>query len=552
MSWATETTAGDGGATLGWGALLVAAAGLATFAPSLLNGFAYDDVVFIVRDARVHALANVPAMFTQSYWANPELGLYRPLTLASFAVDWSLAQGEPALFHLTNTLLHGLVSALVFVLLARWFPFAGALAGGLLFAVHPVHVEAVANVVGRAELIAAAAALGALLLWQRPATGRAGAVRATGVALLLALGLTAKESAIVLLPLLPIVDLAERRLDPRTPAAWLRSNAAALAGIAIVIALWTAIRMAVLGALVPARVDAAFDLATTPAARILTALQAWPVWIGLLFAPVTLLADYGPRVLLPTLRLNAASAFGAAVLLALLAGGLLAAIRGRGRAALCLLWFPITILPVSNLLVPTGVIVAERTLYLPSVAASLAIAAFAGHLMVGSGEKSRPPRWAVLSFALVLGMLAGRSLVRIPAWRDTDAMFAAQLADRPDSFRARWHLARTARDAGRVEEAAHLYDAAIETWPWRQRLNVEAARFAAEHGRLHRARELADHAVRMQPGDLDALRVLAATTLDLGDSTSARALVARGLDISPDDEVLRRMADALGIRSDQE
>jgi hypothetical protein len=145
----------------------------------------------------------------------------------------------------------------------------------------------------------------------------------------------------------------------------------------------------------------------------------------------------------------------------------------------------------------------------------------------------------------VLGLLAGRSLVRIPAWASTDAMFAAQLHDRPDTFRAHWHLAQQARNRGDLVQAARLYDEAISLWPHRRRLVVEAATNAVELGQLPRARELARHAVDLDAADVDAIRILAATSLDLGDTIAARQAVRTGLARHADDDVLQRMAAVL-------
>src|SRR5439155_447050 len=81
-----------------------------------------------------------------------------------------------------------------------------------------------------------------------------------------------------------------------------------------------------------------------------------------------------------------------------------------------------TILPVSNVIVPTEVIVAERTLYLPSWGAMLGVAAL--------GASVQWPRWAkpwLLVLALVAG--AGRSVARLPVWRDDQSFFAAQQRD---------------------------------------------------------------------------------------------------------------------------
>jgi hypothetical protein len=134
-------------------AMAVAMIALLLFAPGLLDGFAYDDVPVIVGDPRIRSLSNLPAILTGGYWQNSDLAIYRPLTTLSFSVDWSLAPANAAWFHFTNILLNAGAAVLVFMLLNRLFAAGPALAGALLFAVHPVHVEAVTNVVGRAELL---------------------------------------------------------------------------------------------------------------------------------------------------------------------------------------------------------------------------------------------------------------------------------------------------------------------------------------------------------------------------------------------------------------
>src|SRR5207249_7426188 len=133
------------------------------------------------------------------YWP-PDLGgqMYRPLPLATFAVDWTLTHGHPVWFHAMNLLWHAGV-AVVVTALAFGSPspegrggqgVRTALAAGLLFAVHPVHVEAVANVIGLGELMAAAGvclAVYAAVVRQN--------VWWSGAALVL--GLLSKENALV-------------------------------------------------------------------------------------------------------------------------------------------------------------------------------------------------------------------------------------------------------------------------------------------------------------------------------------------------------------------
>lgn len=154
-----------------WGAaMLVCLAAIAVYALSVRSGFAYDDVPLILLDPRVHSLGNLPAILTQPYWpvGGQELSIWRPLTTLSFAADWAVSGGAPAWFHLSNVLWHAAACILVLCLLHELFAAPAALAGALLFAVHPVHVEAVANVVGRGDVISAVFALAACLLWIRP------------------------------------------------------------------------------------------------------------------------------------------------------------------------------------------------------------------------------------------------------------------------------------------------------------------------------------------------------------------------------------------------
>jgi tetratricopeptide (TPR) repeat protein len=517
-------------------ALTVAMAALAVYALALANDFAFDDIPIVLGDPRLASL-DLRAIFSSGYWQHSDLALYRPLTTLSFAVDWGLAGHSPAWFHLTNVLLHAAASVLVLLLLARLFPVRAALAGALVFAVHPVHVEAVANVVGRAELLAAVFSLAACLVWMRAGRGRG-----VATAGLFGLALLSKESAVMLPALLLLIDGA--RAEPFADGAgpWLRRNGGPVLALGAVALAWLAVRWVVLDGLVPGRVDPTLELAQTGRARILTALQVWPVFARLLFFPVRLLADYGPRILLPTQTVNTAAALGALLLCGVAVGGLAALGAGARRTAFGLLWFPVAVFPVSNLAIPIGVLVAERTLYLPSVAVSVGVAG----LVVVLARASAPVRRAFsLTAAVVMALFAGRVLVRIPDWKSTDSIMAALVRDRPDSFRGMWHAARLMRARGDAVAANAAYDRALALWPRRQALVIEAAAWATDQGRRGRALELARQLVRDWPDDAVGYQLLAGLALDAGDRAAASRAIREGRERTPADEVLRRMAAAL-------
>src|SRR2546428_4873017 len=131
-----------------------AACAVVVYLGALWNRFAVDDLPIIVLNPLVADPAGMWRAFAAPYWP-PDLGghMYRPLVIASFALD-HLIDGT-AWFHAVNLLWHAGVAVAVAAPARRWTDEARALGAGVLFALHPLHVEAVANVVGRAELMAA-------------------------------------------------------------------------------------------------------------------------------------------------------------------------------------------------------------------------------------------------------------------------------------------------------------------------------------------------------------------------------------------------------------
>ena len=523
--------------TAGYGAIATAVLALLCYALALRNGFAFDDVVLIPNDTRVTE-GRLLELITTPYWQDVALALYRPLTSLSFGVDWFVAQGSAVWFHFTNVLWHMLASVLAYALLLRYFSAIAALAGAAIFAAHPVHVEAVANVVGRGELIATTLVLAACVLWPRIARR---AARVVITSLLYFLALCAKENAAVLPALLVMIDFADGEWSRSTLVPYLRRRAPELLALVAVFVCFMILRTTVIGGLAPTQIDPALEVINSTWHRILTALQTWPIVAGLFVFPRTLLADYGPRVLMPIGEWNSLAVLGATILLALLGGGLLALARGHRRWGLGLLWYPIAILPVSNFLIPIGVLLAERTLYLPSVAFSFAVAgAFAWTQQ--RPDLQRAGRLAIIAMVIAFSV---RTIVRIPDWKSTDDILLALVRDRPDAFRGQWHVARMTRSRGNVDWALQAYDRAIQLWPSRQGLVAEAAMYANLKGRHDYSRRLATYGAQRWPENENMVRIAVANAIDAGDTASARQLLRRALDVHPEDRLLNDMWRAL-------
>ena len=524
-------------------ALLAGVVGVLVYLGSLRDGFAYDDVAIIAGDPRVRGL-QLLEIFRLPYWRNQaDLAIYRPLTTLSFAVDWLVSRGYPWFFHAINALEHGVVCALVFVLLAELFTVPAALLAALVFAVHPVHVEAVANVVGRAEVVSAIFYLLAILVWvRRDGDRRIG--RLALLALLYAIALLHKESSATLPAALVLVDFAlgSWRLQWPSLRGYLRRAWPMLATLAVVLAGYVVWRVHVLGRMTPDITDPTFDLPMPASARVMTALQAWPIYARLLFFPRILLADYSPRILLPTFEWTALGLAGLGILTLVLVAGADALRRGRGRTALALLWFPLAMLPVSNLLFPIGIVMAERTLYLPMLSLCVGVAAGTEWVIA---RRPRARRAFAVAAGVALVALAARTVARVPVWDSTNRVFYALEADRPDSFRAWWHLARVARSEKKPNLEMSRYERAMRLWPYRKGLVFESIGRAIENRRIAEARNLSSFGVSRWPREVTAQRYLASTSLDLGDTARARIALRAGLAIDPADSTLVGMAHAI-------
>ncbi len=515
---------------------LVVLVALAAYATSLGNGYAYDDVWIIQNNARVHELSNLREIWLTSYWPEfgDELGAYRPLTIFLFAVQWALAGGKPWIFHAINVALHAVVCVFVLFLLRRFVGLAAAAFGAVVFAVHPVHVEAVANGVGQAELTAAALVLGACLIHlARPRTiatshraivGRL--LRSAAVALLYVLAVLAKESAITLPGLLLILDVADGRVG-RTPADWLRYGRSVLATfglMATAVIGYFALRASVLGSITAIDPTSEYPFLKGEH-RVLNAWRAWPEYVRLLFFPRELSSDYSPAVILPVeswtpMVLLGFALFAATVVLA----AMLPVQRVSGLPAA---WFLVSILTVSNLLFPVGILVAERTLYLPSVAVAF-IAAFCWQ--TASRQLSAARARTALAFAVAVVVLLGaRTVIRAPEWKDTPTILRAQMRDRPESYRSQWRIAKLALHHGDTAVSIDHWEFAYRLWPHSPTFRVEFATMNYVLGNYERVVELLQTLVDERPSYELARILLVQSYAHMGRYEEALALAERSL-----------------------
>ncbi|MCZ6714216.1 MAG: DUF1736 domain-containing protein [Deltaproteobacteria bacterium] len=420
----------------------------ALYANSLGNGFVLDDRSLVERNPLIRKLNRIPLLWESDYWA-PKLksGLYRPLVMTTYALNHAVGKRDPTAYHLVNIGLHALVSVLVWALYRRLSGdalIAGA--AGFLFAAHAIHTEAVANVVGRAEILAALLVLLALLAYVRSQGTRAGpswGLYALSLGCYL-LGLFTKESAATLVGVIVAYDFvyADLRAQAFVPRAWelLRERWRIYAGYVVVTLFYLTIRTAVLGSAkaLPPPIHMDNPLVTLDLGwRTLNALQVVFRYLGLLFFPLTLSYDYSYNAIPMIDSLADPRAWGVLGLTVALVVFIVWSYRTSRVLFFAVGFYFITFSPVMNLLVIIGTIMGERLAYVPSIGFCLALVLVLQHIC---GRLPLAPRRAGAVFLAVMTLVVGfnsvRTLVRNPNWQSAEKLYLHDIEVVPGSSKA--------------------------------------------------------------------------------------------------------------------
>jgi hypothetical protein len=459
---ATPLTSSDQTSRALWLVASVVALALAASIVGLGNGFAYDDHTIIATNATIHDPGNAWRLFAQSYWPKQSGGdAYRPLTMLLFTLEWAVGRGSPLPFHLVNILLNAATSVAVLGLASLLLPLWAAWLTAALFAVHPVHVEAVANGVGQSELLVGLFVTLACAIYVRARANGALSRRTTlSLLALYAAACLSKEHGIVLPALLVAIELL---VVDDTRSTWVRLRA--LRGLGLGLGAIAASYLVARGLVVAQGGAAGFRafmvfavLDVSAVDRVLTLVSLVPEWLRLILWPARLSADYTP----PYMTVAQGPALDQVPGLLLLVGIAGLGIGLRRRAPLVSLgvaWAALTLLPTINF-IP----LAERTLYLPSVGAMLAIGAAATG--IASRVARRPVRHGLVAMcALLLVVGAARSASRTTDWYDTERIFRATVADFPDSYRGHLMLGGYAFEHQRLQEGERELQRAFSLFP---------------------------------------------------------------------------------------
>jgi hypothetical protein len=510
-----------------WGPTLgIAVLGFAATVTNLKNQFTYDDIPIITENPSVKSLHTPWVVFTEPYWPKPyRPDLYRPLSTLSLAAQYRLGGGRPWVFHAVSILEYVLVCVALYRLAAGLLAPPAAWISAALFAVHPVHVEATAIGVNQSELLVALLLI--LAVYRYLAQRIAGDIRtgtAVGLTTLYVAACLVKENGIVLPGLLVAAELTVIR-DGRRWKDRLSALRPFYLGLTLAAVAFLKVRSLILESVAGTYVGETFR-GLTSWQRAMTMLGVVKDWLRLMLLPLHLQTDYTPREIEGAVQWGSEQTLGLVLLLALV-GITLLALRRRPVAGFGLLWVGVALVPVSNVLIPTGIALAERSLFLAS----------AGMMMlVGVGiewlDFRLKPAAARLAVTTALGALiiaAGTfSARRQFIWRDQHTLFNAMKDEAPLSYKAHWGIGYLLFKDGQQGAAEREYRTAISLFPYSAPLYANLADRYREAGFCEPAIPLYYHSLMLLPEQAGTRSSLIACLTYLGNYPAARRLIRLG------------------------
>ncbi len=439
---------------------------LGVYGNSLLNGFVYDDTMQVLENPWITDAGYLHDIFSKNSWSfrsqRVVSNYYRPLMHVLFMFDYHLFGLKAWGFHLVNLLFHGANAVLVFLIAARLLSaplsspspphrvqvFSGPLIAALLFAVHPVHTEAVTWISGLPDLSCSFFFLLSFYLYIRSGGRMKGEYLLSVVSFFFAA--LSKEPALTLPFILALYDYAFRKAGDRYFDAFKR-----YIPFIIVAAIYFGIRFHALGGFAPDKRHADMSIYQW-------GINIFPLfmqYLGKLIFPVNLNAFYVFHPLPSVFEMK-----GAFSLIGTAAFAIASRIAFRKSRAVffSLLFTVITLLP--SLYIPglSFNVFADRYLYLPSAGFVMLPA-----LLVARARARFPERAGTLAAAtvIVLGLFSAGTVDRNAVWRDDCTLWADTVKKSPDAALVHVNYGQAIQMTGRRDEAIEHYQIALKLDP---------------------------------------------------------------------------------------
>ncbi len=414
-----------------WPAVVSAIVAIAVYAITLHGSLVLDDLL-ITSDPRYTHPSLWWQFWTRAYIPDAIDNLYRPLTCMTLAIQYWIHGFVLWPYHLVNILLHAGAAAAVAELGRRLFGTRAAWIAGLLFAVHPIHVEVVAGVILRHESLCAIGMFSGACLFLRPMTGK----RVLAIIGCFLLALLTKEQGVLFPVLLALLLPVRNRIlgtlpstsdNPSIDRKHLRLLFVALCWL---LAGYLIYRESILRFWWPRQF---MEWRVNPLVRSVGA-DRWLVpavllgrYLALMVAPVHLSVDYGSYIIGWKVDYHQPYVYIGLVSAALAALLLIHALRRRDWArSFLLMGLGLTYGMISNIATLIGTIFGERLFYLPSAFLLLLLARYVAQVR---------PRHLVSALVVIAAALgAVRTVTYAALWNHPEQLLLANIRQEPRSL----------------------------------------------------------------------------------------------------------------------
>jgi len=418
-----------------WHLPLIILASLVAYFNTLHHGFVLDDIAVVEGNKFVQkGFGGIPEILKTFYWQgywNSNAGLYRPLSLITFAIEWQLSPNNPLIHHLFNIVYYTIVCCLLYRLLLKWFPKINADVIFLivfLFIVHPLHTEVVANIKSRDELLAL---LFFLLSANAFVPGSTKAVLLSSIYFFLSL--LSKEGAIMLLPIL-LIHMHISASGKETVVSTLK----AAIPFFVVSVIWLLIHQAVIKSGPEVITYTYNDNAILSAASVMeqkgTALGILARYFVKLVYPYELSYDYSFSQIPIIGFFSLLSLAG----LAMLAGLVYAMFRLYKKDPFITISIAFIVFPLiltSNVFFPIGATAADRFLFVSTIGSCMLLV-YLPYKYLNPGSQTPVLRYGAL---LLFVVFTSMTLKRNKAWKDNFSLFESDVQAVTNSARAHYN-----------------------------------------------------------------------------------------------------------------
>jgi protein O-mannosyl-transferase len=493
---------------------------------SISNLFAFDDHGLILENKYSVEGTDFIEIFTHNYRfgaGKTSDGLYRPLANLTYVINTKGDPPDPKPFHLFNVIINALNSVLLFFVFMNLFKNPGlSFISALIFALHPIHSESVANIAGRPEILFTLFLLSSWLAFNLLKNIYLSAIISS---IILFLGLLSKETAIVFPFILISIDFILKK------SVFNKKYALKILILCSSILLYMLIRWLVLGSSSMGNPPKFIDnpiAASDPIERISTALAVMLKYITLLIAPVKFSSDYS-YFSIPIYK----NPFNAMTIISVLFTTLAIIFSFVKRKVFpeLLIGIIIFIFPyllISNIIFPIGTIMGERFMYLPSAGVSLILGTVL--LKIRSNNK----KIGTIIIIVLLCAFSFKSYTRNADWYDDNTITKKDLSSYPMNVKLLVNNGIISAKNGDYSTAEKYYKKALEIYPDFNDANTAYGKLNYDRGNYPESIKYYSSAIEIEPYNKQIIFDYAMVLINSGNIYDAEKFLEEKIKILPE------------------